>query len=157
MDKKKKYLKDRINEIIDHYLMDEDEVRATVDMVFIRADGCKQEKHLAWTAPMCIAPAPPEGVGAPDPSSILRVFDSAVHVEEREVWRGSVWIPCKAKMPEDGQRVLICTGMKKLFVAAYNASAHMFMQRAHSTLHSWYDDEVTHWMPLPEPPGGEAS
>lgn len=59
MDKKKKYLKDRINEIIDHYLMDE--VRATVDMVFIRADGCRQEKHLAWTAPMCIAPAPPGG------------------------------------------------------------------------------------------------
>lgn len=69
--------------------------------------------------------------------------------------RASDWIPCSERMPEDGQRVLICTGMRKMFVAAYNASAYMFMQRVHSTLHTWYSEEVTHWMPLPEPPKGE--
>lgn len=65
------------------------------------------------------------------------------------------WIPCSEKMPEDGQRVLICSSMKKMFVAAYNASAHMFTQRVHSTVHAWYANEITHWMPLPEPPGGD--
>jgi hypothetical protein len=23
------------------------------------------------------------------------------------------------------------------------------------TVHAWYADEITHWMPLPEPPGGD--
>ena len=62
------------------------------------------------------------------------------------------YISCKTKMPEGGQHVLICTGMKKLFVAVYNAPANMFMQRVHSTIHSWYANEVTHWMPLPQLP-----
>lgn len=69
--------------------------------------------------------------------------------------RASGWIPCRERMPEDGQRVLICTGMRKMFVAEFDSTGNIFRQRIHQTCHTWYMEEVAHWMPLPEPPGGD--
>lgn len=69
-----------------------------------------------------------------------------------ELVHRTAWIPCSERLPADGQRVLICTGMQKIFVAAYDRSAAMFRQRVRQVMHAWYGEEVTHWMPLPEPP-----
>lgn len=64
----------------------------------------------------------------------------------------SGWIPCSERMPEDGQHVMIYTALRKNFVVAYDCSAHMFRQRIRHIIHSWYAEEITHWMPLPESP-----
>lgn len=70
------------------------------------------------------------------------------------------WIPCSERMPEDGEEVL--------FVSVYpweKSKKKRVVLGRHLTKNrkSWWttycgsfmDKEVTHWMPLPEPPKAE--
>ena len=44
---RKEYFIDRINEILNDYLMDDNEIYCAVDMYFEKSNGETQEKHLA--------------------------------------------------------------------------------------------------------------
>ena len=61
------------------------------------------------------------------------------------------WISVKDKMPEKGERVLAYAG-GGVFEAFTNIND--VWQRGGIDFAKWYG-EVTHWMPLPNPPKGE--
>lgn len=57
------------------------------------------------------------------------------------------WIPVTERLPEQYQSVIVWTSDKELGEAEHDGKHFRWT----------YDDEyanVTHWMPLPEPPGG---
>lgn len=63
------------------------------------------------------------------------------------------WIPCSERMPEDLARVLF---------AFHGSNVRSgFRNGVFGSRNAWYsegfhydDNEITHWMPTPEPPGG---
>ena len=58
------------------------------------------------------------------------------------------WISCKDRMPEDNDRVLILAKNESVYIAKHRVFGHFVV-----SFEYWLDDtEVTHWMPLPEPP-----
>lgn len=57
------------------------------------------------------------------------------------------WIPVTERLPEYGQRVLAYSG--KVFKPS------VFWYIFYSEDYAMWKNEVTHWMPLPEPPKGE--
>lgn len=67
------------------------------------------------------------------------------------------WIPCSERLPEDGQRVLICSKSKRLFDVVFKANAQMpsFDTKIFGKVYAWYCEDVIKWMPLPEPPEKE--
>ena len=74
------------------------------------------------------------------------------------------WISVKDRLPEENVPVLICTQEGAIWMAEY-----LEERRPHTTATAYWETvdvmygcgaelettEVTHWMPLPEPPGGE--
>lgn len=89
-----------------------------------------------------------------DPIGIRRTLGfNAGQIEEalRAVHAVSVpqWISIKDRLPEDQEEVLVCTRSKngvRNIDKGYMA-IDRFIHRGRA--------EVTHWMPLPEPPKGE--
>ncbi len=72
-------------------------------------------------------------------------------IEELEA--KSKWIPVTERLPEKEGRYLcvVRIGYKSgaVYVKVMNGDRHGF------SLEHIYNDDVTHWMPLPEPPKGE--
>ena len=78
---------------------------------------------------------------------ILRMIDQMPTVTDTNV--GSKWIPVTERLPEKGEVVLAC--------GKRHATSGMFQgaSRNNPKLWHWKSNtlkEVTHWMPLPEPP-----
>lgn len=69
----------------------------------------------------------------------------------------NLWIPVEEALPEDGQRVLICSKSKRLFDVVFRANAQMpsFETKVFGKVYAWYYEDVIKWMPLPEPPEKE--
>ncbi len=67
------------------------------------------------------------------------------------------WIPVEDALPEDGQRVLICSKSKRLFDVVFRANAQMpfFDTKIFGKVYAWYCGDVIKWLPLPEPPEKE--
>lgn len=75
------------------------------------------------------------------------------------------WISTKDRLPEENTPVLICTQWGDVWMASYYSEcrlAQKLLSPAHwdiETLRGGGIDfmakDVTHWMPLPEPPEGE--
>lgn len=67
------------------------------------------------------------------------------------------WIPVEEALPEDGQRVLICSKSKRLFDVVFRANAQMpsFDTKVFGKVYAWYYEDVIKWMPLPELPEKE--
>lgn len=59
--------------------------------------------------------------------------------------RGQRWIPVTERLPEDGERVLVCTQTRKIKDARYSKRRNLFVTSGQIT--------VTHWKPLPPLPG----
>jgi len=58
------------------------------------------------------------------------------------------WISVKKKLPEEGTDVLVTDGVACMVAKLDNTKTFYFW----SNNSFWSNDEVTHWMPLPEPP-----
>lgn len=59
------------------------------------------------------------------------------------------WISVNDRLPNNYEEVLVASKLGNIvYFAWYDADISMFM--GHS--HMWTTREVTHWMPLPEPP-----
>ena len=65
------------------------------------------------------------------------------------------WIPCRERMPEPLRDVIVCTVIKTVTVAWINGNEWYFADTGNGHIEQWSFDDVTHWMPLPEPPESE--
>jgi hypothetical protein len=67
------------------------------------------------------------------------------------------WTPVEDALPEDGQRVLICSKSKRLFDVVFRANAQMpsFDTKIFGKVYAWCCADVIKWMPLPESPENE--
>lgn len=71
----------------------------------------------------------------------------------------SGWIPCSDRMPENGEEVLLAVAVpwekgkkpRVTFGRRYDKNGKRWWSVYYCT---FSDNEVTHWMPLPEPPKG---
>ena len=62
------------------------------------------------------------------------------------------WIPVTERLPENGETVICVLKRGECWVATWNE----FDDNLWSDGENWCSNsEVTHWMPLPEPPKGE--
>ena len=61
------------------------------------------------------------------------------------------WISVKERLPEDSRSVILCTRSRIVGVGFYSKTTRNWVQ--HYSGGGIYVD-VTHWMPLPEPPKG---
>ncbi len=67
------------------------------------------------------------------------------------------WISVKDRLPEENTRVLICTQWGDVWMASYYsecriAQAYWDVETLRGGGIDFKATEVTHWMPLPEPP-----
>lgn len=60
------------------------------------------------------------------------------------------WISVKAKLPDTGQKVLVCAGA--VGIGGYSAAFNEFPPCWWFTGNDFDEDSVSHWMPLPQPP-----
>lgn len=81
----------------------------------------------------------------------------AVHLgamwKEAALERMPRWIPVTETMPPLGDRILITDGMGVW--EGFLSSSSGFMRNAAFSIKDVYNTEITHWMPLPEPPKEE--
>lgn len=61
------------------------------------------------------------------------------------------WIPCSERLPDKGMSVLICGGGGHRVTAYYDPVREVFRLTETDALY-YHRKNVTHWMPLPEPP-----
>lgn len=55
------------------------------------------------------------------------------------------WISIKDKLPKENMYVLVCLDTKHVSIDRY-VNKHGFK------CFGWYENSITHWMPLPKPP-----
>ena len=63
------------------------------------------------------------------------------------------WIPCSARLPEDFQDVLIWDNRDETSFTGHYAECYGWTVDGYDVDRSPFD--ITHWMPLPEPPKEE--
>ena len=65
----------------------------------------------------------------------------------------SQWIKCSERMPEEGEDVIIYDDLRQVHEGYYIQCGDYVSWEISSYDPSYYDEvNVTHWMPLPEPP-----
>ena len=63
------------------------------------------------------------------------------------------WISVKERLPEINQSVLICAFGRSVGEGTYRGhDGFHHVWKMYAVAGTYWDDEVTHWMPLPEPP-----
>ena len=62
----------------------------------------------------------------------------------------NTWIKVEEKLPENGDRVLASNNAGEIFFATYTQSSTKWYRTPKD---SPIEQHVTHWMPLPLPPG----
>lgn len=96
--------------------------------------------------------------GEGDDMTLVDVCDVADilmrHVKAREAKRGTHWIPCSERLPNEDEEVLV-TSNSGIFIAVWSKmwdkTIHWFETVEGKSLH-----KVTAWMPLPKAYGGES-
>lgn len=81
---------------------------------------------------------------------ISDVVNGAIEKIKHEGYTVQKWIPCKERLPEYGDYVLFIRKNCDVYVGYYDE------KDTWNTDYEWFTGEnVTHWMPLPEPPEKE--
>ena len=80
---------------------------------------------------------------------LVKAFDvpklsKAIEMAKAALREQPRWISVEERLPEDGQKVLICTKTKLIKDARYSRRRGCFITSGNIT--------ATHWMPLPQPP-----
>ena len=90
---------------------------------------------------------------------VSEIVNRAVDKLIESGWRPSEWIPCREVLPEQDKKYITYAETTK-----YCTHNEIYDDGRINILYfdgkEWYDDEciyynVTHWMPLPEPPESE--
>ena len=81
--------------------------------------------------------------------SMCDLVDVFAEIPAEEVQPAPQWISVEERLPNHYEEVLVVSKLKNIvYFAWYDADISMFMGHGHM----WTTREVTHWMPLPEPP-----
>lgn len=65
----------------------------------------------------------------------------------------SEWVKCSERMPEEGKDVIVYDDLEQVHEGCYFQYGDRTVWEIPSYNPSYYDEvNVTHWMPLPEPP-----
>ena len=72
-----------------------------------------------------------------------------------EALEGSRWIPVEERLPEENGRYLCC--VKSYAFPGYSYWNILRYDKDGFHESGIYEDGVTHWMPLPEPPGKDGA
>lgn len=83
--------------------------------------------------------------------STSKAYQMISEAYEAEVTK-QVWIPVTERLPTGRDSVLALTGDCDIYVCDYIPSVKQFWTIPGDELHI---DDITHWMPLPEPPESE--
>ena len=102
----------------------------------------------------CVRKAEDEAYDDPERKEKYDALNDAIDlINAPSLLRG--WISVKDRLPEDGQKVLVCGTRKGMQVGVFRGLMHPF-----DAMGWWWKKDtrldVTHWMPLPEPPEEEA-
>ena len=63
------------------------------------------------------------------------------------------WVSVNDRLPEEAVDIIVYTNKKRI-AFGYLYDGH-FRDEGHEIMANWNIGEVTHWMPLPQPPKGE--
>lgn len=90
------------------------------------------------------------GKGDPAEEVSLDALAMAISALDNQV-SSSKWIPVSERLPEAGDYVLVCDTREDWY-GLWEFSGAAWYDASYKP---WGIDEVTHWMPLPEPPKEE--
>ncbi|EHX9387504.1 DUF551 domain-containing protein [Escherichia coli] len=125
-----------------------------------------REAYRYSSTHVAVYTAPPAPVSVPAAMEMDDDFDSAFEHGKAVGWNAcraamlqsqgncikDGWISCSDRMPDDGQHVIIlCDGAFVLY-AQYRDSEFFDVVRNGEEFFETQSRNVTHWMPLPEPP-----
>lgn len=82
--------------------------------------------------------------------SLLQAADAIEELTDRNVGK---WIPVTERLPEGKTNVLCCGANGGMFVGW--TGGYVFEGKARAFVHGGSGRNITHWMPLPEPPKEE--
>lgn len=86
---------------------------------------------------------------APSAIGYIMAASEAHDFPSADVQPAPQWISVEERLPNHYEEVLVVSKLKNIvYFAWYDADISMFMGHGHM----WTTREVTHWMPLPEPP-----
>lgn len=86
------------------------------------------------------------------PGDMVEIVDIAMRKTGNSPVTPDGWISCSEQMPDDGQHVIIlCDGAFVLY-AQYRDGEFFDIVRNGDEFFETQSRNVTHWMPLPEPP-----
>lgn len=86
------------------------------------------------------------------PGDMVEIVEIAMRKAGNSPATPDGWISCSERMPDDGQHVIIlCDGAFVLY-AQYRDSDFFDVVRNGEEFFETQSRNVTHWMPLPEPP-----
>ena len=143
-DSKKRIIR-RVNEILDDYLMDEDETGAILDFQFFRGEE-EQAKHLTWSKPN----------GKPHYKAV-RLSDLVNEGVLAEPKQKTGWISVKDRLPDIDKKSEVPGWSKE--VIGYHRQCGIVFCYCHISTREWIlskschiTSKITHWMPIPEPP-----
>lgn len=77
---------------------------------------------------------------------------AALYEMEKNAPAVNRWIPCSERLPEPLQNVIVCTDIKTVTLAWLMGDNWYFADTGNGHIEQWGMSDVTHWMPLPEPP-----
>ena len=82
---------------------------------------------------------------------LVHGLDTAIAIVKQHQGE-SVWVSVGERLPELGERVLTFTasGIETLYRSQYDND--LFIWERDCCQDYWTDEQVTHWMPLPQPP-----
>ena len=65
----------------------------------------------------------------------------------------SEWISVKDRLPKPDESIMLCAFGKSVGEGTYQGhDGYHNVWKMYAVCGTYWDDEITHWMPLPEPP-----
>lgn len=72
----------------------------------------------------------------------------------KQGYRKQEWISVEERLPEENGRYLVCVDVSHLAFTGLTMTVVMEYGKSHGFYLYSEDEQVTHWMPLPQPPKG---
>ena len=86
---------------------------------------------------------------------VLDMKQAFLEITPSDATPQSAWISVKERLPDESCECLIVSRIGVIYLAPYSDRYKAFNATDGDDGDMWKLDNITHWMPLPEPPKGE--